>query len=59
MLEEIFKQPLTEAQNKINEMYEKDGLTNEVFELQVKINKVRATLNISDETKTIYENFVQ
>lgn len=59
MLEEIFKQPLTEAQNKINEMYERDGLTDEVFELQVKINKVRATLNISDETKTIYENFVQ
>ena len=39
--------------------YEKEGLTDEILEKQVALNELRNKLNISDETKRIYENFVQ
>lgn len=43
----------------INREYEKNGLTNEVLDKQIEINKERNKLNIPDPTKKIYEDFVQ
>lgn len=52
-------QELDERQKIINEKYEKEGLTDEVLDLQIKLNQDRNKHNISDPTKRIYENFVQ
>lgn len=50
---------LQDKQKIINEKYEKEGLTDEVLDLQVELNTKRHKLNISDETKRIYDRFVQ
>lgn len=57
--EEKLRQELAKKQEELNEQYTKNGLTNEVLEKQVSLNQLRNKLNISDETKRIYENFVQ
>lgn len=57
--EEKLRKELAKKQEELNEQYAKDGLTNEVLEKQVSLNQLRNKLNISDETKRIYENFVQ
>lgn len=48
-----------QRQKEIDVKYEKEGLTDEVLELQVQLNQERNRLNISDPTKRIYENYVQ
>ena len=50
---------LMKEQEAINELYEKEGLTDEVLERQVALNQKRHELDISDPTKRIWENFVQ
>lgn len=57
--EEKLRKELAKKQEELNEQYAKDGLTNEVLEKQVSLNQLRNKLNISDETKRIYKNFVQ
>lgn len=57
--EEILEEELTKRQEAINEKYARDGLTDEVLEEQVELNKLRNKLNMSDPTKRIYKNFVQ
>lgn len=47
------------AQNLLNKLYEKEGLTDRVLDSQIKINKLRHKSNISDKKNAIYENFVQ
>ena len=54
-----FKTVLDDAQKLVNEAYEKDGLTDEILDVQVKINELRNLLNITDESERIYENWVQ
>lgn len=39
--------------------YKKNGLTDDVLNKQIAINKKRHELNIPDPTEKIYENFVQ
>lgn len=63
-LKKIFKEDklrkeLAEKQEEINQQYAKEGLTDNVLEKQVALNELRNALDISDETKRIYENFVQ
>ena len=41
------------------ELYEENGLTDEVLDLQLQINKLRHEHNISDEKKRVYKQFVQ
>lgn len=53
------RQELAERQKEIDALYEKEGLTDEVLEAQVKLNQLRNELNIEDERNRIYENFVQ
>lgn len=50
---------LQDKQKIINKKYKKEGLTDEVLDLQVELNTERHRLNISDETKRIYDRFVQ
>lgn len=40
-------------------LYDEYGLTEEILELQVVINKLRNKYNISDSKNRIYKNFVQ
>ena len=47
------------AQNLLNRLYEKEGLTDRVLDSQIKINRLRNKSNISDKKNAIYENFVQ
>lgn len=57
--EDKLRKELAEKQEEINQQYAKEGLTDNVLEKQVALNELRNALDISDETKRIYENFVQ
>ena len=47
-------------QKKINQKYKENGLTDEVLDEQIKINKIRHKLNISDPNQPHNdEGFVQ
>ena len=50
---------LKEMQKKVDELYKETGLTDEVLNLQVEINKLRNKHNLPDETETIHEEWVQ
>jgi len=50
---------LEEAQKELDAIHEEDGLTDEVLDAQLKINKIRHTINKSDPTKKVYDRFVQ
>lgn len=56
---EIKANEFNQRQQEINKKYEKEGLTDEVLELQVQLNQDRNKWDISDPTKRIYENYVQ
>ena len=56
MLEEI---KLRNRQRYINKMFEEEGLTNRVLNEQIKINKKRNELNITDKSETIHKDYVQ
>ena len=50
---------LEKEQEKINELYEENGLTDEVLEAQIELNKLRHEHDIHDKDKTLHENYVQ
>lgn len=50
---------LNRKQAKIKDKVEKYGLTDELLEKQVAINRKRNKHNISDKNKIVYEDFVQ
>ena len=50
---------LKNKQRAINKQYERDGLTDSVLMEQIKLNKLRHKLDISDSENIVYENFVQ
>ena len=56
MLEEI---KLRNRQRYINKMFEEEGLTNQVLNEQIKINKKRNELNLTDKSETIHKDYVQ
>lgn len=47
------------AQRILNSVYEKEGLTDKILELQIKINKLRHESNIPDETLLNDGGYVQ
>lgn len=59
MLKDIFRIPIKEAQDKIEKEYNRKGITNEILDAQVALNKIRNALNLPDESEFIYEEFVQ
>ena len=58
MLKDLFRIPLREAQDRITKEYNKNGLTDEVLDAQVALNKIRHALNIPDENE-LDEGYVQ
>ena len=55
----LHKIQIKNRQRIINKQYEKEGLTDEVLDLQVELNAERHKHDISDTTKRVYENYVQ
>ena len=50
---------LNRKQADLNKKYELYGLTDEILDKQVELNKKRHELDIHDKTNVIYEDFVQ
>lgn len=50
---------LDKKQEIVNQLYSENGLTDEILELQVDINKQRNKENIPDTNELVYKNFVQ
>lgn len=55
----LTKLQLKNKQRAVDKKFEKDGLTDEVFNLQLEINQLRHKHNISDESNRVFENYVQ
>lgn len=53
------KKVLDNLQKEANELYDEYGATTNIIQLQVAINSLRNEYDITDETETIYETFVQ
>lgn len=49
MLEKLINKLLNYAQKNIEEAYEEQGLTDEILELQLKLNKIRAEHDIAEK----------
>lgn len=50
---------LQSKQKQINEMFEEEGLTDEILKEQLYVNKRRNELDIHDPNETIFEKYVQ
>jgi len=50
---------LRNRQRYINKMFEEEGLTNKVLNEQIKINKKRNELNLTDKSEVIHKGYVQ
>lgn len=50
---------LKNRQNKVNKLYQEEGLSEEVLRKQVEINTERNQYNIPDDDEKIYMDFVQ
>lgn len=59
MIEELFKPVLETAQQELNKLHDENGATDEILEDQIKLNRIRHILNVSDETNRLHERFVQ
>lgn len=49
MLDRIINKLLNFTQRQIAEAYQKDGLTDEILDLQLKLNEIRAKHDISEK----------
>ena len=50
---------LRNRQRYLNKMFEEEGLTNKVLNEQIKINKKRNELNLTDKSEVIHKDYVQ
>lgn len=50
---------INRKQSDLNKKYELYGLTDEILDKQVELNKKRHELDIRDKNNVIYEDFVQ
>lgn len=50
---------LQNKQRYVNKMFEEEGLTNKVLNEQIKINKKRNELNLTDKSEVIHKGYVQ
>ena len=53
------KEHLKRKQEELNELFRKDGLTDEVLDKQIAINKLSHAHDIPDESEKVYEDYVQ
>lgn len=59
MLKQMITPILDEVQETINELHEKNGLTDEVLELQVQVNNIRHCIDSPDKNEMLHEEYVQ
>ena len=59
LFKKYHKWRINKEQKKVNQLLEEEGFTDEVLERQVAINRKRAKHNIVDESKIIYDKYVQ
>lgn len=50
---------LRNQQRVLNKKYAEEGLTDEILDEQIKLNKLRHEYDITDESEKVYEDFVQ
>lgn len=50
---------LAKKQKEVNELFKRDGLTDEVLDKQIAINKLRHAHDIVDESEKVHEDYVQ
>lgn len=50
---------LDKEQEKIDELYEQEGATDRVIEMQAELNSQRHEYDIPDTSKLVHKNFVQ
>ena len=55
----FMEEHLARKQKEVDELYEKEGLTDEVLDKQIAINKLRHAHDITDESDKIHEDYVQ
>lgn len=55
----IRKHKLNKKQKEVNKLYEQDGLTDEVLDMQLEINEMRNKFDISDPKQKVYKNYCQ
>ena len=55
----LHKIQIKNRQRVVNKEYEKHGLTDEILNKQLEINKLRHQHNISDTNNKTHENYVQ
>ena len=53
------EEKLCKMQMELDELYQKEGLTDEVLEKQVEINTLRNEYDITDTSELVYKEFVQ
>lgn len=53
------KEKLEKLQKEVDTLYAEDGLTDEVLDKQLEINKLRHMHDITDENQIVYEDYVQ
>ena len=50
---------LAKKQREVDELYAENGLTDEVLDKQIEINKLRNAHNITDNEQKVYRDYVQ
>lgn len=50
---------LRNQQRILNKKFAEEGLTDEILDEQIKLNKLRHEYDITDESEKVYEDFVQ
>lgn len=58
-MKEGLKETLDNLQQECNKLYEEYGLIDEVMDLQLVINSLRNKFDLVDESKQVYDEFVQ
>lgn len=55
----LHKIQIKNKQRIVDKKYDEEGLTDEVLDAQLEINRLRHEHDISDPTKKLHENYVQ
>lgn len=56
---EFMEEKLAKMQKEVDKLYDENGLTDEVLDKQIEINKLRHKHDISDKTNRVNGSYVQ
>lgn len=59
MNEKKLKSDIELRQEALNKKYAEEGLTDEILDEQIKLNKLRHEHDIPDDNEKVYDDFVQ